>query len=164
MSRCEESSIAVPVGNIGAIYVGYDHTERTGDACPVRSGPESWQSALSSVRPPTASGTVTQLGQLKLMFGPHLPTGADGFGTRGMAAHHPVGPNTLLAGQLLRACQLTPWTNPAWPACRAEIRKPTRRTVQQHTPTFLCSTKYHGPIHSAPTVPVRKVIAILVCT
>ena len=41
VSRCEESSIAVPVGNIGAIYVGYDHTERTGDACQVRSGPES---------------------------------------------------------------------------------------------------------------------------
>ena len=41
VSRCEESSTAVPVGNIGAIYVGYDHTERTGDACPVRSGPES---------------------------------------------------------------------------------------------------------------------------
>ena len=115
--------------------------------------------SVSSVRPPTASGT--QLGQLKLtMFGPHVPTGADGFGTRGMGAHHPVGPNTLLAGQLLRAssCPLTPWTNPAWPACRAEIRKPTRRTVQQHTPTFLCSTKYHGPIHSAPRGPVRKVI------
>ena len=41
VSRCEESSIAVPVGNIGATYVGYDHTERTGDACHVRSGPES---------------------------------------------------------------------------------------------------------------------------
>ena len=63
-----------------------------------------------------------------------------------------------------RTYYLTPWTNPAWPACRAEIRKPTRRTVQQHTPTFLCSTKYYGPIHSAPRGPVRKVIAILVCT
>ena len=42
------------------------------------------------------------------------------------------------------------------PACRAEIRKSTRRTVQQHTPTFLCSTKYHAPIHGAPRVPVRK--------
>ena len=57
---------------------------------------------------------------------------------------------------------VTPWTYLAWPACRAEIRKPTRRTVQQHTPTLLCSTKYHGPIHGAPRVPVRKVIAILV--
>jgi len=46
-----------------------------------------------------------QLRQLKLCFGPHVPTGADGFGTRGMGAHHPLGPNTLLAGQLLvRAC------------------------------------------------------------
>ena len=66
-----------------------------------------WQSALSSVRPPTASGT--QLGQLKLMFGPHVPTGADGLGTRGMGAHHPgestrasdAAASSLLAGQLL---------------------------------------------------------------
>jgi hypothetical protein len=48
VSRCEESSIALPVGNtiivtiVGAVYVGYDHTERT-DACQVRSesGPEN---------------------------------------------------------------------------------------------------------------------------
>jgi hypothetical protein len=44
----------------------------------------------------------------------------------------------------------------AFPARRAEIRKSTRRTVQQRTPTFLCSTKYHGPIHGASRVPVRK--------
>jgi len=131
-------------------------------ACLRLAPPGAWLSVLT----PQHGEAPRQLRQLQLKFGPHVPTGADGFGTRGMGANHPIGPRTLLAAQLLRACPLTPWTNPAWPACRAEIRKPTRRTVtvQQHTPTFLCSTKYHGPIHSAPRGPVRKVIAILVCT
>jgi len=31
-----------------------------------------------------------QLGQVSLMAGPYLPTRADGLGTRGMGAHHPV--------------------------------------------------------------------------
>jgi len=39
-----------------------------------------------------------QLRQLQLKFGPHVPTGADGFGTRGMGANHPIGPRTLLTG------------------------------------------------------------------
>ena len=37
-------------------------------------------------------------------FGPHLPTRADGLGTRPVVAHHPVGPRRLLRGQL-RACR-----------------------------------------------------------
>ena len=51
VSRCEESSTAVPVGNIGAIYVGYDHTARTGDACQVRSGPENCANEYRAMQP-----------------------------------------------------------------------------------------------------------------
>ena len=51
VSRCEASPIAVPVRNIGAIYVGYDHTARTGDACQVRSGPENCTNEYRAMQP-----------------------------------------------------------------------------------------------------------------
>ena len=46
--------------------------------------------------------------------------------------------------------------NRAVPAFGAEIFESTCSTVQQHTPRYLCSTKYHTPIHGAPRAPVRR--------
>ena len=46
--------------------------------------------------------------------------------------------------------------NRAVPAFGAEIFESTCSTVQQHTPRYLCSTKYHTPIHGAPRAPLQS--------
>ena len=68
-----------------------------GGCCGVRYVPAHRRSVRSIGRP------AWLLGQLQLWFGPHLPTGADGFATQTTGRHRPVGAWTLLRGQV-RAC------------------------------------------------------------
>ena len=139
-------------------FANFSSAGRPGRICPQgHCVPAHRRPVRSMGRPPSSFGSSNLSSALTSRPGP-MGSARAAWASTIQSGHARC---SLAAQPELRA---TPLTNPAWPACRAEIRKPTRRTVQQHTPTFLCSTKYHGPIHSAPRDPVRKVIAILVCT
>ena len=79
-------------------FANFGSAGRPGRICPRGHCVPAHRMAVGSIRRPP-----TQLGQLQLWFGPHVPTGADGFATQTTGRHRPGGAETLLRGQV-RAC------------------------------------------------------------
>ena len=116
-------------------FANFSSAGRPGRICPQGHCVPAHRRPVRSIgRPPT------QLRQLQLWFGPHLPTGPDGFATQTTGRHRPVGAWRLLRGQV-RACQACGrgqhWEAPqaAWLRAASALPSPP---LGRTTPTGTC--------------------------